>query len=318
LPGTLGLDKGPVRVTIEQRFCYSPFPDKIAMSQKITVLALVLFMLVPFAAQAQTDADKSDESAQAQPQEPAKIVITPHRAIYNMTLGTVKNGSNISDVSGKMFFEWNDVCNGWAVQQHLELKISYSEGDETEISSAVVTWESKDGKNYNFNVRRITNEKETENYRGKATMEDQAGKVAYSIPKDKTMELPPGTIFPSLHTEFIIKKALAGEKLFTSKVFDGSDEEGLADVSSFIGPLQHEFQSTEMNPSLRDSALLKNPGWNVRLAFFKIKSETGEPDYEMNMSLLTNGVAKSMHIDYGDFSVTGVLESLEELPSPGC
>lgn len=289
------------------------FPETVFMSKKFAALVMALLLLSPSVVWAEDNAEKSEEAAAP---APAKVAIAPHRAIYNMALGSVKSGTNISDVSGKMFFEWNDTCEGWAVQQHLELKLVYSEGDETNISSTVVTWESKDGKSYNFNVRRLTNDKETENYRGKATMGDEGGKVTYSIPKDKTLDLPPDAIFPSMHTEYIIKKALEGEKLFTRKVFDGSDEEGIADVSAFISPIQDETADTA--PTLRDSPLLKKPGWNVRLAFFKIKSETGEPDYEMNMPLLTNGVAKSMHIDYGDFSVTGVLENLEELPAPGC
>lgn len=250
---------------------------------------------------------------------PGKVKITPHRAIYDMSLGAVKNGSNITDVSGRMLFEWADVCDGWAVQQHLQLHFSYAEGDDSNVTSTVVSWESKDGKRYNFNVRRVTDGKETEVYRGKAVINaDGSGTVTYSEPKVKEVKLTPGTIFPSAHTEIIIQKALAGEKLFTRRVFDGSDEEGVNDISAFIGPEENHLETTEMNPKLKGKTILDVPGWPVRLAFFKIDTETGEPDYEMDLNLLANGIARRMDIDYGDFSVTGRLSDIEPLPAPGC
>jgi hypothetical protein len=250
---------------------------------------------------------------------PKKITITPHRAIYDMTLASVKNGSNITGVSGQMLFEWRDACDGWAVEQHLKLHFNYTGGDESTVTSTEITWESKDGKRYNFNIRRVTDDKESERYVGKAKLNDDgSGTVTYTIPAGKVAALPPGTLFPSAHTELILQKVDDKDKLFTRRVFDGTDEDGSNDVSVFIHPPEIHLQETEMNPKLKSSPLLSGPTWPVRMAFFKIDSETGESDYEMDLSLLANGVARSMRIDYGDFSVTGVLNDIEPLPSPGC
>ncbi len=259
------------------------------------------------------------EAKKEEARAPAPIVIVPHRAIYKMTMTSLKNGSSISDVSGKMFFEWADSCDGWAVQQHLQLHFTCAEGDESEVNSTVITWESRDGKRYNFNVRRLTNGKETENYRGKATAGEQGGRGIYTIPKDKKdVLLPPGSLFPSAHTILILQKAEAGEKFFTRRVFDGSDEEGAADISAFIGEPAGAASLAETTTESGGNPLLAQPGWPVRLAFFSPESETGEPDYEMDLTLQANGIARSMQIDYGDFSVSGVLADLETLPSSGC
>lgn len=247
-----------------------------------------------------------------------KIAITPHRAIYDMTLTSVKNGSNISGVSGRMLFEWSDVCDGWAVQQHLKLHFNYAEGDESDVTSTEVTWESKDGKRYNFNVRRISDGKETDHFVGKAEVADDGGTATYSVPENKVMKLPPGTVFPSTHTKMILQKAEAGEKLFSRRVFDGSDEAGSDDVSVFISPSVAKVQNADMNAKLKNNPLLSSPSWPIRMAFFKVDTETGEPDYEMNLNLMANGVARTMQIDYGDFSVTGTLSDVEPIPSPGC
>ena len=247
-----------------------------------------------------------------------KIAITPHRAIYDMTLTSVKNGSNITGVTGRMLFEWADVCDGWAVQQHLRLHFSYAEGDDSDVTSTEVTWEAKDRKHYNFNIRRTTDGKETERYVGKAVMDDAGGLATYSVPADKKIKLIAGTLFPSAHTILILEKAAAKEKLFSRRVFDGSDEEGQDDVSAFISQPVGRWQDTNSDSKVKDSPLLSMSSWPVRLAFFKTDTETGESDYEMNLNLMANGVARTMQIDYGDFSVTGVLSDVEALPSPPC
>ncbi len=249
---------------------------------------------------------------------PDKITIVPHRAIYDMSLTSVKNGSNINGVSGRMLFEWSDVCDGWAVQQHLKLHFSYSEGDESDVSSTEVTWESKDGKRYNFNVRRVSDGKETEHYVGKAEMTADGGTATYSVPASKTEKLPADTLFPSAHTKLILQKASTGEKLFTRRVFDGSDDIGSDDVSAFINAPSATWQDADTKGKMKSNPLLSQSAWPVRLAFFKIDSETGEPDYEMNLNLLPNGIARTMQIDYGDFSVTGTLSDVEAIPAPGC
>lgn len=246
---------------------------------------------------------------------PVAVKIAPHRAIYTMSLAKVKNGSPVRGATGTMLFDWSDSCEGWAIQQHMKLHFTYSETEEADISSSVVTWEAKDGKKYKFNVRRLSDGQEDESFKGGASLGEKGGAAVYVVPKDRKEEaLAADTLFPSAHTKLILEKAIAGEKLFTRPVFDGSDEEGLAYVSAFVGSKIEKIQETEMNPALRKLPLLNEPAWPVRLAFYKPQDQTGQPDYEMDIVLQANGVARSMVIDYGDFSVEGVLASIE--PSP--
>lgn len=245
--------------------------------------------------------------------------IVPHRAIYKMSLGKVKNGSAISSVVGNMIFDWTDMCDGWAIQQHLTLRFTYAEGDEGEVDSTVVTWESKDGKKYNFNVRRLTNGEEDEIYKGRATLVGKGGTVVYALPADKeNVALVKDTLFPSAHTEMILSEAAKGTRLFTRPVFDGSDAAGYAYVSAFIGKKIEKPQDTEMNPDLKNNPILAQPAWPVRLAFYQPDDQTGQPDYEMDLVIQANGVARAMTIDYGDFSVTGILSGIEPATDVSC
>ncbi|MER2520251.1 MAG: cell envelope integrity EipB family protein [Bdellovibrionales bacterium] len=268
----------------------------------------------------QTTASENDE-----PQAPLRdnmgLSIVPHRAIYNLSLASAKNGSNVKGVSGKMMFDWNDTCDGWTVQQHMQLHFNLGENGESTVVSSEITWESKEGDKYNFNIRRITDGKETEKFRGKATLGPDGGTVAYSVPEGKTDKLPAGSLFPSAHTRMLLQKAASGEKFFMRQVFDGSDEEGTNGVSAYISPPIAEHQKTELPTSLKNNRLLQATEWPIRLAYFKETGETGESgesDFEMNLNLLSNGVAKSIRIDYNDFSVQGTLAALEPLPKHDC
>lgn len=244
-----------------------------------------------------------------------RVAVSAHRAIYDMSLTSVKNGSSVSDVSGTMLFEWADVCDGWAIQQNMQLHFAHAEGDTANVTSNEVTWESKDGKRYNFNIRRTSDGKETENNRGKANVDD-TNKAVYSNPEGKVVELTPDTLFPSMHTRTIIAAALSGTNFFTRRVFDGTEDDGQDDVSVFIG--QASTHPQFVDDRLKDNPLLAATEWPVHMAFFKLKDDTGAPDFEMDLNLLANGVVRSMRIDYGDFSVTGTLKAIEALPAPHC
>jgi hypothetical protein len=246
------------------------------------------------------------------------VHFAPHRALYTMKMGAAKNGSAVSDVSGRMTFEWSDVCDGWAIQQRMQLHFVYTDGDEQDLVSTELTWEAKNGKRYNFNIRRATNGQETERYRGKAVQNpDGTVSVSYSAPEGKTLDLPAGTLFPTAHTELILRKAAVNDNFFSRRVFDGSDEDGSSDISAFISPQRPDAKDSGKTEA-KKNPLLADPAWPVHMAFFKIGTETGEPDYEMDMNLVPNGVVKTMKIDYGDFSVIGTLEEAQALHSANC
>jgi hypothetical protein len=69
-----------------------------------------------------------------------------------------------------------------------------------------------------------------------------------------------------------------------------------------------------------DFGLLRNqPSWSVRLAFFAAGDQAGaNPEYELALDLLANGIARSMLLDYGDFAVDARLVQLQALPRPRC
>jgi hypothetical protein len=241
--------------------------------------------------------------------------IAPHRALYSMRLGKVRSGSSVVDARGAMEYEWGETCSGWTIEQRYRLRMRYAESPDAEIQSNFVTWESKDGQRYRFNDKEMRNGKVTQDLRGTARLDGpgKGGVALFSQPRPHARKLPAGVLFPSAHTILLIDAARRGRHFIVRKVFDGSADEGAIEVSAVIGPKLIPDPAEE-----KLSPLLRRPGWNFRLAFFPADSNAEEPDYELGMQLLDNGVSQAMVIDYGEYVIDAKLDDIEPLPKPHC
>ena len=99
-------------------------------------------------------------------------------------------------------------------------------------------------------------------------------------------------------------------------VFDGARLDGAFTVNAVIGKPPRGAGA----PVVRgDVGLLRQQSWGVRLAFFAAGDQgTANPEYELALDLLANGVARSMLLDYGDFAVDARLVQIQALPRPRC
>ena len=125
---------------------------------------------------------------------PAKVTFTPHRAIYEMALASVKNGSNITGVSGKMLFEWRDVCDAWAIQQHMHLHFPMPKAISP-MSAALNSPRNRKMARIMRLTWRVSDGKETERFIGKASLNDNGGKVTYTAPKGVPKTCRPAPFF---------------------------------------------------------------------------------------------------------------------------
>ena len=246
--------------------------------------------------------------------EPSGAVeFAPHRAVYDLTLARSSQSSDISDVSGTMTFEWGDSCDGWTVNQRSLMNFIYRSGEQLELGWSLVSWEAKDGLRYRFFVRKLENGDPSGEFRGEARLggEGKDGAVEYRVPAQKTVKLPPGTLFPTIHTAKLLQAASAGKRMLWALVFDGSDEDGLFGVSAVLGP-KHPPAANSRWP------LLAGSSWRVGLAFFAHTGQAPEPEHEQSLRLYDNGVVDDLILDYGDFRVAARLRDLQKIAPPPC
>jgi hypothetical protein len=250
-----------------------------------------------------------------EPEARAELVtIDPHRATYVLKMASARNGSQVVGVSGEMSYLWGDACDGWTTEQRFDVRFLYAEDKDVVMSTRYATWESKDGRNYRFNIRKLVNEELDEELKGEAVLNGaEGGSVHYELPDERELTLLPGTRFPSAHTIELIGLAKQSQSFFVVPVFDGSEAEGATSVSAVVGK-PAVFVAPEGTPP----AVARASAWPVSLSFFSTDIYNALPEYESSLSLLDNGVVGSMLIDYGDFKVAATLKSLEAVPKPPC
>lgn len=258
-------------------------------------------------------ADAQQQLAQQQ----QDVVLAPHRATYDMKLSVARPNSGIVEVNGRMVLEMVDSCEAWEVKQRIKLKFLRNDGEEFDTDSSFTSYETKDGLGLRFSVRNIQDQEVEEELRGHADLEATGGKgrASFSLPEARSFELPAGTLFPTTHLALIIRHARDGDKSVSYSVFDGARLDGAFTVNAVIGKPPRGAGA----PVRGDVGLLRQQSWGVRLAFFAAGDQgTANPEYELALDLLANGVARSMLLDYGDFAVDARLVQIQALPRPRC
>ncbi len=247
------------------------------------------------------------------------VEIATHRAFYSLSLGIAEQGGGIADVRGGMSFDWADSCDGWTVEQRYVMQFLRTDGSEFEVTTNFVTWESKDGLEYRFNMKRTTDGKETERVSGLARLNSKGGPgmARFDEPSNDRIALSAGTVFPTEHTFLLLEAAMAGKRFDRRFLFDGSQVEGAAPVTAII---------LGQRPAKPDGKLSEPLGPHdvriVRLAFYAAEGTqtAGEeqPDFEMSLDIQDNGIVTVMTLVFDGFTVKATLEKIEAIPAPKC
>jgi hypothetical protein len=253
----------------------------------------------------------------AAPVPAGTIKLTSHRAVYDLKLKSARSNSGISSLDGRMVMEWADSCDGATLNQRIQTRAYDGEGQPLVTDFRISTWEARDGHSFRFSARQETDGDVTEEFEGKGTTDgDGAGSVVYTKPPERTLKLAPGTFFPNSHTQALIQSALAGKSILTAKVFDGSGPDTAYEA---VGAIGKEEPADANLPAINGIALLKGQrSWPMRLAYYPLGKTDGLPEYEIGFRMFANGVSTDLELDYGDFTVAGVLSQIEALPDPGC
>lgn len=245
--------------------------------------------------------------------------IAAHRALYRLAMVPGSGDGGIVGVDGGMSFEWGESCDGWTVEQRYVMRFEQSEGGDFTITTDYVTWESKDGLEYHFNVRQQTNDAEAEVVSGTARLESKGsgGLARFDRPTADRIALSPGTVFPTEHSLILLDKAAVGHRFDRSLVFDGSEAEGAAPATTVILK-----QRPVDSDSILEAPLGPGPVWPMKIAFYAAEgtSRQGEelPDLEMSMDIQANGVVTGLTLVFDDATVRGTLERIEAIAPPDC
>ncbi len=242
-----------------------------------------------------------------------------YKAIYDLKLHDAARGA-VAFADGRMVMEFVSTCDGYVLNQRLQLKMGDGEGGNTRSDYRVATWEARDGRSYRFTAKHLLNGDVADAVDGYAELDASGiGKVTFTKPNAETLTLPAGTLFPTQHTVAMLAAAKAGKRIFEAKLFDGSELARGFDVVALIG------RDAVTEPAhLKDGkeSLSGRQSWPVQIAFYKPEEKVPDgddlPDYEVGFRLYPGGVSADMLLDYGDFSIDAFLTNIKTEPAPAC
>jgi len=240
----------------------------------------------------------------------------PHRAVYDLDLKWTGSDSSISQAGGLYEFEWAEACDGWTVMQRSRIDVVYSTGDQIDFGWTMNSWESRDGTRYRFFIRKLQSGASVEEIRGDARLSEdgKGGVVNFVLPSERQVSLPPGTVFPTLHS-LELMRALEDDGLPLWRiVFDGTGDEGIYGVSAVLA---RSFEPEQVS-TLESPLTVGRRAWQVELAFFEMGENQELPEQEQTVRLLEDGITDEIELDYGDFALDGRLVEIEALPISEC
>ncbi len=252
--------------------------------------------------------------------EPIKL--TPHRAVYEMTLDDARSASGITGIDVRMVFEFTgSECDGYSLNMRMVTQMTDSQGQTNLTDLRSSTWEQGDGQKFRFQSAQYLNDKLGDVTMGRAVREtpQEAVKVKLSQPSATELDLSGPLLFPTQHSFALIAAARTGQGLFQARVYDGSEKgQKVYDTTAFIGTEVQPGSDAKLEQVAKDKGLGELASWPVSIGYFEAKGGDLTPSYQIDFRLYENGVSRDLLIDYGDFSIHGTLTSLEYLKATEC
>jgi hypothetical protein len=244
------------------------------------------------------------------------VTLAPHRAVYELTLSTARNGTSMASVAGRMVYDLTgSPCEGYTQKMRFVTRMMNQSGSASVSDLRSTTWEDAGGKLFRFDSTQVRDDNKTgETTTGEAARSGpgEGVKVELTKPAKRTLSLPAGAYFPVQHTIALLHAVRAGKSSFRADLYDGSEKgEKVYDTVSALGRAQAggNRKLPQVTGADRLNAM---QAWPVSIAYFEPRSEGRDalPVYEISFLMFENGVSRRLHIDYGDFALQGELTEI--------
>jgi len=254
----------------------------------------------------------------------ASVALVPHRAVYDLSLGTTRTNSQLASVRGRILYNFGgSACQGYSLEFRQVSELDSGEGKVSTSDLRSTTWEGADAKSFKFTSQNFVDENLIDSVDGRAERETTKTAVALEKPQQKSLSLAAGVVFPTEHMVRAIRAARAGQAVLSFPVYDGSETgDKVFDTLTVMG---HEIKPDERNhddAAAAEPKLASVPRWPVTVSYFergKIENGTEQtPAYAISFELYANGISRALALDYNNFVINGKLASLDIKDAAPC
>jgi len=254
------------------------------------------------------------------------VVLTPHRAVYDLKLTKTRGNRGIETVRGRILYDFSgNACDGYELKFRQVSELDSGEGKAAVNDLRSTTWEDGEATKFRFNSENLLNDTPTDSVNGRAERDAKAVAVALSKPQEKKLTMPAGAVFPTEHMRRIIAAARAGKTILEFPVYDGSETgEKLYNTLTVIGRPIKPGEKPVNDAAAKVPELAKLTRWPVTISYFEQESQkqeqTGEqtPVYAISFELYENGISRALVLDYSDFTIAGEMTSLDVKQAKPC
>jgi hypothetical protein len=256
--------------------------------------------------------------AQTAPAE--RVVLAPHRAVYDLKLDTSKASRSVDGARGRIAFDFTgDACEGYALSFRQVTVIESAETGSRNIDVRTTNFEDGDGKLFRFKTQAAVGSRMDDRVDGVAEKRERDYRVQIRQPKPDRFEFGADVVFPSEHLKRVIQAARAGNTTYNVQVYDGSDEgKQIYDTFAVIGRKVDAGPLDKLEEAVRLPELAALARWPVSISYFKTGSGEVSPSYAISFDLFENGVTRALLLDYRDFRMTGELVKLDMMKPSAC
>ncbi|MDP3409072.1 cell envelope integrity EipB family protein [Bosea sp. (in: a-proteobacteria)] len=256
-------------------------------------------------------------AALAQPQSADRVVLVPHRAVYDLVLDGGKASKNVESARGRIAFDFTgDACDGYALSFRQVTQLQSGEGGPRVIDARTTSFEAGDGASYRFKTESSASGTPTETVDGIATRKDGGYEVKLTVPKPETHREAVAALFPNAQMKAVIQAARAGQTTLSVRLYDGAN--GGKDVYETLSVIGRKIEAKPSETPLQRPEFESLARWPVTMSYFKVGSGETTPSYTISFELYENGVTGAVRLDYGSFALRGTLTRLDLLPQAAC
>ncbi|WP_245512938.1 cell envelope integrity EipB family protein [Enterovirga rhinocerotis] len=251
----------------------------------------------------------------------SRIVLAPHRAVYDLSLVSSRGMRSVESARGRIALEFTgDACEGYSMKFRQVTVLESAESGSRMSDLRMATHESGDGRSYRFRNDSVVQGRTTS---VDGTAERRAGaplSVQLRTPRRQSVSLDGDAIFPNAQMKDVIAAAREGKPMLQMKLFDGSDDgRKVYETLAVIGREIKAGEGGEVEKPARQDGVSTRSRWPVTLSYFPLGRADQTPSYVLGFDVYDNGVSRALRLDYGDSSLRGDLVQLDMLPDrSGC